>query len=369
VQNPFVASAPEAVPAQGIGSSDRLIDVLLEDLPTAHSALPPGPGLPAVRFGALPRSMPARKEASIRFVYFSAANDSAQRALYHQYLIKAEVLLKRVLAARVAGLRAMAPALGHADEARATVRPPRDLFHHSTLEYRRWYDENGSLRPHPLTRESLAALLMSSDGLSREEAKNRATHRSHALAAADQSWLLERRNIALEERPLNERECRTLFLALDGIHETSAGVSHVEMTNRRIAVRAAAVLGVLLDEYTSAPFRSSALNDSFSEHHLAHLRQTIDVTRQAESASGVLVIGPAAWFAAKAARMRAEHQVGLAMSPQALSVMRLSGRPVVAVVGGRLRTFMDGWSPGRLRSSVAFSATAAASAGSGAVGL
>lgn len=369
MQNPLVASTPEAVTAQGSGSTDRLIDALLDDLPTAHSVLPPSPGLPAIRLGALPRALPAMKDASIRFVYFSAANDSAQRALYHQHLIKAEVLLKRVLAAHAAGWRAIAPALGHADEARATVCPPRDLFHHSTLEYRRWYDESGSLRRHPLTRESLAALLMASDGLSREEARDRATHRSHALAAADQSWLLQRRNIALEQRPLNERECQTLFLALDGIHETSAGISHVETTNRRIAIRAAAVLGVMLDEYTCAPFRSSELNDSFSEHHLAHLRQTIDATRQAEVAPGVLVIGPAAWFAAKAARMRAEHQVGLAMSPEALSVMRLSGRPIVTVVGGRLRTFMDGWSPGRLRSSVAFSATAAASAGSGAVGF
>jgi hypothetical protein len=360
VQNPSVASAPEAMQAHSFRSSDEFIDIMLADLPTAHPAPSPGTGLRAVRSVTFSRKVPAKKNASIRFVYFSAVDESALRVLYHQHLIKAEVLLKRVLAAHAAGWRTMAPTLGHADEARATVCPPRDLFHSSTLEYRRWYDEAGSVRPHPLTRESLAVLLMSVDGLSREEAKDRATHRSHALASVDQSWLLDRRSIPPAQRPLNEAECRTLFLALDGIHETSAGVSHVETTNRRIAVGAAAVLGVLLDEYTLAPFRSAALNDSFSECHLAHLRQTIDVTRLAESASGVLLIGPAAWFAAKTVRMRAEHQLGLAMSPQAISVMRLSGRPVVTVVGGRLRTFMDGWSPGRLRSSVAFATTAAA---------
>ncbi len=363
MQNPSPASAPEAMQARRLRCSRRIIDIMLGDLPTAHSASFPGTGVTAVNNRVLSRTVPAKKDACIRFVYFSAANESAQRSLYHQHLIKAEVLIKRVLASHAAGWCAMAPTLGHAEEARATVRPPRDLFHPSTVEYRRWYDETGSLRPRPLTRESLAALLMSADGLSREEAKNRATHRSHALASADQLWLLGRRNIPLAQRPLKESECRTLFLALDGIHESSVGDSHVETTNRRIAVSAAAVLGVLLDEYTMAPFHSTALNDSFSEHHLAHLRQTIDVARQSESASGVLLIGPAAWFAAKTVRMRAEHQVGLAMSPHALSVMRLSGRPVVTVVGGRLRTFMDGWSPGRLRSRVAFAATAGALAG------
>jgi hypothetical protein len=360
VQSPSKTRAPVAIQPRMFPSPDRLIELILGDLPTAHPA-PPALAGPAFFGRRVAQAIPVKKATGIRFVYFSAANDSALRALYHQHLIKAEVLLKRVLAAHVAGARAMEPTLGHAEEARAAVRPPRDLFHHSTLEYRRWYDTSGALRPHPLTRESLAALLTSADQLSREEAKDRATHRSHALPERDQAWLIERRNIALSERPLNDVECRTLFLALDGIHETSVGISHVEITNRQIAVRAAAMLGVLLDEYTAAPFRSVALQQSFSAHHLAHLRQTIEDARQA--GSGVLLIGPAAWFAAKTARMRAEHQIGLAISPDPLSVMRLSGRPIVTVVGGRLRTFMDGWSPGRLRSSVAFAATGGARAG------
>lgn len=332
---------------------------MLGDLPTAHLVSTPASG-PASFLKRLVRVVPAKKRSGVRFVYFPAANESVRRALYHQQLIQAEVLLERVLAAHAAGWRAMEPGLGHAEEARATVSPPCDLFHHSTLEYRRWYEDNGSLRQHPLTRESLAQWLMLADGLSREEAKNRATHRSHALPERDQAWLIQRRNIALHERPLNEIECRILFLALDGIHETSVGISHVEIANREIAVRTAAMLGVLLDEFTCAPFRSATLQKSFSEHHLAHLRQTIDDTRHAGSApaSGALVMGPAAWFAAKTVRMRAEHQVGLAMSGDRVTAMRLSGRPIVTMVGGRLRTFMDGWSAGRLSSSVAFAATA-----------
>jgi hypothetical protein len=108
----------------------------------------------------------------------------------------------------------------------------------------------------------------------------------------------------------------------------------------------AAVLGSLLDEYVASPFKSAALSEAFNEHHLAHLRQTIENSRQAESASGTLLAGPTAWFAAKTARMRAEHQIGLAMSPAVSTTMRLSGRPVVAVVGGRLHTFVDGRRPG-----------------------
>lgn len=356
MQNRFKLRVPVASQAQQCSSSARLIECILGELPTAHP--PPRSNSERAPFGR--RALPSKKVTRVRFVYFSAANDGVLRALYHQHLIKAEVLLERVLAAHAAGWRAMEPTLGHVDEARATVRPPMDLFHHRTLEYRRWYDANGEPRSQPLTCEALAELLVSADGLSREEAKNRATHRSHALPERDQTWLLERRHIELSERPLNEVDCRTLFMALDGIHETSARNSHVEIANRQIAVMAAALLGALLDEYTAAPFRCAALQESFQAHHLAHLRQTIDDTRQAGSSSGVLVLGPAAWFAAKTARMRAEHQVGLATSTHPISVMRLSGRPIVTVVGGRLRTFMDGWSPGRLRSSVAFpSATSA----------
>ena len=362
MQNPSKASASMASQVHSFSCADRLIERILRELPTAHTVAPVTSRV-AFMGSRTVRVLPGKAATGIRFVYFSSADDSARRALYHQHLIKAEVLLKRVLAAHAGGWRAMVPTLGHAEEARATVCPPRDLFHHHTLEYRRWYDASGCLRSHPLTRESLAELLMSADGLPREQARDRASHRSHALPERDQTWLIQRRNIALNERPLNEAECRTLFLALDGIHETSVGISHVETSNRQIAVRAAAMLGVLLDEYTAAPFRSAALQHSFSAHHLAHLQQTINASREADSASGVLLIGPAAWFAAKAARMRAEHQVGLARSPHAICVMHLSGRPVVTVVGGRLRTFMDGWSPGRLRSSVAFATTAVARAG------
>lgn len=332
------------------------IDAMMRDLPTAHRALPigrriAGQGCHGARTvaqatGAGSAALPVRAPR-IRFVYVPVADEHDRQAAYHQHLVVAEVLLDRVLSARSAGLRPMAPALDYAAEARATVRPPRDLFHTATLEYRRWYDEDGTARSQPLTREALATQLAVVDGLSMVEARDRATHRSHALSAADQTWLIDRRNTPLDQRPLNQAEFQKLIGAIEGAYQAPARTSHVERANRQIALRVAAMLGGMLDEYVASPFKIAALSQAFTELHLAHLRRSIEASRQAESASGALLAGPKAWFAAKAARMRAEHQIGLAMSPTALPEMRLSGRAVVVVVGGRLRTFMDGWSRGR----------------------
>jgi len=279
----------------------------------------------------------------IRFVYFPMADGDDRWTACHQHLVTAEVLLDRVLAAHAAGLRSMVPALDHAAEARAMVRPPRGLFHAATLEYRRWYHADGTARAQPLTQEALAAQLTATEGLSMEEARHRAARRSHALSAADQVWLINRRHTPLQQRPLNQAEFQTLVNAIDGAWQSCAGASHGEHANRQIALRVAAMLGSLLDEYVASPFQVEALAQAFTERHLAHLRQTIENSRQAESTSGVLLTGPKAWFAAKTARMRAEHQIGLAMSPTAFPALQLTVRPVVAVVGGRLRTFVHGW--------------------------
>ncbi len=327
------------------------VDVLLGDLPTAHRALPigrriAGQGCHGTKVDAF--ASDAGHRMRVRFVYFPTVDDNDRRVAYHQHLMVAEVLLGRVLATRAAGLRPMAPSLDYAAEARATVRPPQAMFHPATLEYRRWYRADGTARAQPLTQEALSLRLAATDDLPMKEARARVAQRSHALPALDQAWLIDRRNTPLERRPLNQVECRALVDALDGVWQSSAGASHVERANRRIALRVAAVLGSLLDEYVASPFKSAALSEAFNEHHLAHLRQTIENSRQAESASGTLLAGPKAWFAAKTARMRAEHQIGLAMSPVASTTMRLSGRPVVAVVGGRLHTFVDGRRPGAL---------------------
>lgn len=340
-------SVPAAMPAKSPFFSSATIDAMLADLPTAHRAPPigyrgarqPVPGQPGK----------AARAPRLRFVYFTAADDNERYSAYHQHLVTAEVLFGRVLAAHSARLRPIAPALDYAAEARASVRPPRSLFHASTLEYRRWYDRDGSARAEPLTREALTAQLVA-EALSIEDARHRAAHRSHALPAADQAWLIDRRKAPLDRRPLNQAEFHILVDAIEGAYRTPAGATQVTQSNRRIALRVAAMLGSMLDDFVASPFRVAELGDAFNEVHLAHLRRGIESSRQAESDSGVLLAGPKAWFAAKAARMRAEHQIGLAMAPGTFPVIRLTAYPVVAVVGGKLRTFLDGWRRGRDRS-------------------
>jgi len=248
-----------------------------------------------------------------RFLFLPAREACDRHATYHDHLVKAEILLDRIAAAQAAGLRAVAPVLDDADEARATVKPPRNLFSPITLEYRRWYAPDGSARAQPLTREALAELL-GADGLAPREALNRATHRSHALPAANQAWLIRRRNLPVQQRPLNRRDFRELIEALDGAWQAP---SEVARHNRRLALRAAKLLAGMLDEYVASPFRVEALNDAFNERLLAHLRESIDAFHRVDATCAVLLAGPKAWFAAKAARMRAEHQVALVLSTRA----------------------------------------------------
>jgi hypothetical protein len=254
--------------------------------------------------------------ARLRFLYLQAHEACDRHAAYHEHLVRAEILLDRIAAAQAAGLRAVAPALDDADEARATVKPPRDLFSVTTLEYRRWYAADGSARAQPLTREALAELL-GADGLAPREAMDRATHRSHALPAADQAWLIGRRGLPLQQRPLNHREFHALVQAIDGAWQAPAGAPEVARHNRRLALRVATLLADMLDEYVAPPFRVEALNDAFSERLLAHLRQSIDEFRRTDAVCAVLLAGPKAWFAAKVARMRVEHQVALVLSTRA----------------------------------------------------
>ncbi len=310
---------------------DSTIDLLLNDLPTAHPALAIGRrlvGQDCHGVSRLPvhdgKPPAARHDVRVRFVYLPVRETQDAYATFHGHLVTAEMLLDRVMAARAVGLRPVAPALDDMAEARATVRPPRDLFSAATLEYRRWYEDDGTARPQPLTQEALAAQLVAG-GLSRRQALDRALHRSHALAAADQEWLIRRRELPLEQRPLNRSEFRALVDAVDGAWQAPAGTRRVARADRQIALRVAAALASMLDEYVAPPFRAAALNEAFNECLVARLRQTIEASRQADSGYGVLLAGPEAWFAAKAVRMRAEHQIGLALAPATQSVLARKG--------------------------------------------
>jgi len=321
------------------------VETLLADLPSAHRALPIGrrrigQGCHGVRTSALTTTR-------LRFVYFGVSGENDPHASYHRQLVHAEVMLARLLAARASGMRPIDPTLDYADEARATVRPPREMFSPTTLEYRRWFDHTGASRAQPLTREEITEQLITDDGLSSEEARLRSSRRCHALPADDQAWLIERRAAPLQQRPLNRSEFDVLVAAIEAVFVHSAGNSHAERANRQISLRAAAMLGSLLDQFVATPFSVPMLCEAFAEHHLAHLRRSIESSRQAEAESGVLLAGPKAWFAAKAVRMRAEHQLGLANPDETPPRLRLLATPVTAFVGGRLFTYVNGRRRGR----------------------
>lgn len=338
VSQAATASVQVAPPSPAVTLSAANIDTWLNNLPDAHLALPSGRRMVGCddhvslhHSTAASSSFVHRAATSrFRFVYFPVVSDHDAHAAYHRNLVIAEVLLDRVLAAHNSSARPIVPSLGIAEDARAMVRPPQDLFHQGTLEYRRWYHDDGTARSQPLTREALAARLVAA-GLSVEQARDRATHRSHALPAADQAWLLDRRNTSLDQRPLNAPEFQTLVCAIEGVWQAPSGAPHVVLANRRIALRVAAMLAGLLDEYVAPPFTIAALNDAFNQQLIAHLRQTIEATRVAGSVSGVTLVGPKAWFAAKAARMRAEHQMGLAMLP----VTAVVASSIHALIGTR----------------------------------
>lgn len=246
-----------------------------------------------------------------RFVYFATSDVNSQREAYHHHLVMAEVLLERVFAAHAAGLYPIVPTLTRGIEARATHRPPRQMLHAGTLEYRRWYDSHGKPRVEPLTQEALAEWLVATEGTSMQQALAHVASRSRALGDVEQRRLIERRHAATEKRPLDQIEFRWLVEALDSVCRVPPGAPKIERANREIARRAAAVLGDMLQDFIASPFVTSELDHAFSRAHVERLRRTIESSRQSES----LRVGPRAWFAAKAARMRAEHQVGMAMTP------------------------------------------------------
>jgi hypothetical protein len=309
-----VEDASPVGPADTAPSLSCSVEALLRELPTAHPAPPIG-SRSVISLHQLTSAMreSARPLACqrIRFVYFPSHAQNTRREAYHRRLVVAEVLLNRVLSARANGLHPLAPTLTRAVEARVFHRPPRQLLRAGTLEYRRWYDSHDQPRAQPLTIEALSAWLVRTEGITPEAARQVVIGRSRALTAREQMRVLARRQAPVESRPLNQNEFRLLVESLDAACRAPAGAPSLERANREIARRAVAMLADLLDEFTASPFVTPELDRTFSAFHVDSLRRGIESSRQSES----LLIGPRAWFAAKSARMQAEHQMGLALAP------------------------------------------------------
>lgn len=289
------------------------VAAMLREMPTAHPAPPIG-SRSAVSMHHLAVASPDAAISApqrIRFVYFAGHAEDSRRDVYHRHLLLAEILLNRAMAARASGLQPLAPTASRAVESRALHRPPRQLLGSGTLEHRRWYDSHDQPRERPLTVEELSAWLVKTEGVTPETARQTVLRRSRALAEAEQVRLLARRQAPVERRPLNQAEFRLLVESLDAACRAPSGSVTLERANREIARRGAALLAELLDEFTASPFVTPELDKTFSSFHVESLRRGIEASRQSES----LLVGPRAWFAAKSARMEAEHQMGLALNP------------------------------------------------------
>ncbi|MBE1159703.1 hypothetical protein [Dyella acidiphila] len=305
-------------------ASDREVSALLTDLPSAHGAKAARTEAAAPSLGLRLRAWKrrlndpakrarraARVTRQIRFVYFAHVDDDSLFGEYHHELVTAEVLLDRMLTARVSGMRAIHPSLPGDAEERLFQRPPRGSFTQVTPEYIRWYGRTGVRRDLPMVREELAIELMGEYAYSYPDALDIAAHHSGALARDDQTWLLTRAKAPIACRPLHGTEFRQLARAIEAAYDVPHGDTTVALANKDIARRAAAMLGAVLDEYVATPFTRPELAQAYADFHSAHLQRVAAATRL----KGLLpmpVTGVLGWFSAKRARIYAEVQARLA---------------------------------------------------------
>lgn len=247
-----------------------------------------------------------------RFVYFTGPGDHLTHAAYHGQLVCAEMLLRRLLQARVCGI---APVKRHLDDAleRDSFRRPgpgRRLV--DPVELMRWIDQDGLNRERPLSREQLAQELVAREGLSLRRALDLASARSRALAAADQDWLEARARLPCLERPLNGSEYRCLVRALEAAWLVPAGNPGPSAANAELAQRAAGLLGWLHADYAPSPFGLAALSLAYRDGHHDFLRRRAAFAAATELRLRYSHAPARLKMAAKLARQRTGHAALLA---------------------------------------------------------
>lgn len=242
----------------------------------------------------------------IRFVFITDADES-EVSDYHDALIAAEVLLDRMLLARLRGLRPIHTELDGDAERRLFERPARGAFEGPHPEYRRWYTSAGSARQIPLNIDELTAELMVEDAFDVAVAQRNARQVSLALSADDQRWLLERAHQPSEHRPLHASEFGEMVRAIEGALSPPPGHIVAARANYEIAHRAAAAIGGMLDHHTRSPFRKASLSAAYDRFHAEHLERIAVALRTAPTQ---LSQHPSAtgWFTARSARLDAEMQ-------------------------------------------------------------
>ncbi|MGH8159306.1 MAG: hypothetical protein ACREPQ_14390 [Rhodanobacter sp.] len=300
--------------------------------PRAPQANPKGPRSGRNgRRGKRGREKNFAERQRVRFVYY-VAGDIAVHERYHDYLVTAEILLDRALQAHADGRRPINAAMTIIAERSLRVRPARGQYEFASADYLRWYDNNGMSRVSPLTLEDLVDEVVAVQGCSRREAMVQAS-RSRALPAVDQHWLEDRARSPIQTKPLHGRELRQLVAAIESAFKVPDTSEPGPLSNRNIAVKAAATLAGLLDDYTKSPFQIPVLDVAYRQEHAMCLDHLANVARLREDQIRLGRTTAAAKAQAKQLRKHAEHQAVLATlanAPNGLSM-------VAKALGKRLR--------------------------------
>lgn len=281
------------------GDTTTTVWSLIATMPTVQSLravslrdAPAGVTPPVVRTGP-----------HIRFIYLGDTSSPLSVKNYHGLLVTAELLLGRALLARAQGLLPVHLGVGARHHRKVFMRPPRSAFTSPTPEYRRWYTSDGLARSRPLPLEDLALEIHRLDQQPMPAARRLAALQSWGLSQEEQDWLIARSEVDISRRPLHRGELDALALTLERIVSTCGMPVTLEpylSANRRIATRAAAVLGSMVDTYMPAPFALDSLANAFAAAHAAHLSRLAFAPAPSPASKSA-----GHWFLAKRQRLRA----------------------------------------------------------------
>lgn len=263
------------------------------------------------------RSFPPRPG---QFVYFVTTDEHAQHAEYHDHLVKAEVLLRRVMRAKARGILPVNLHLREDEERRCMQRPRSGSFAEDSAERVRWIDQDGCRRARPLNREQLTRELMARQGNSLLRAIDRVSSESHALPDEDQAWLELRAGLPALERPLNGCEYLALVRAIEVAYAPPKGKSGHCAANVQIALAMARRLGGLHADYTPSPFRVAALSMAYLAGHRDYLARRAAYVCATEARLRFSQAKARLKIDAKVARQRAEHASLLAAQAYAAAM-------------------------------------------------
>lgn len=328
-QNLKLGALLASMPSAQSVASDTLED-LRRDTPMLRVLAFSGQG------AKTPFPVVVRPANRIRFIYIVEHVAPEAVDVYHDLLVKTEVLLDRLFNAQAIGLRPLDLQLGLHHHRQLVSRPPRGVFTALSPEYRRWYTEHGSTRVLPLTREALIVELCRLDGLTPEAARAAATHRSWALPQAAQDWLIARSEVEAMHRPLHRDDMDGLARTLEAIlgpHALPSRTERIVETNRQIAVRTAAALGSMVDTFAPPPFAAPELAEAFAVAHAAHLGCLASL-----SALPPVTNAAAHWFLAKRNQIKAmvarhtQSQIADAIEHSAPGAVIASAMPPVGTL-------------------------------------